>query len=80
MADSKGTTDEDIGRPGPWREGRYQQGGQPVDRSVRTPPRTSPNPDAPASSPVTRKDYEFPGQEARTDEGGDVEPPGGDAD
>jgi hypothetical protein len=79
MAKAEGTTDACIGRPGPWREGRYQQGGQPPDQSVRTPPGTSPNPDAPASTPVTRKDYEFPGQEVRTDKDGNVEPPGGDA-
>jgi hypothetical protein len=80
MAHSKGTTDEDIGRPGPWREGRYQQGGQPLDQSVRTAPGTLPNPHTRASTPVTRKDYEFPGEEAHKDGGGgSVEPPGGDA-
>jgi hypothetical protein len=31
---SKGTTDESIGRPGPWREGRYQKSGQALDNSV----------------------------------------------
>jgi hypothetical protein len=30
----KGTTDDDIGRPGPWREGRYQQAGEALDNSV----------------------------------------------
>jgi hypothetical protein len=79
MAHSKGTTDEDIGRPGPWSEGRYPEGGQPADQSVRTPPGTSPNPHGPASTPVTRKDYEFPGEEVRTDKDGNVESPGGDA-
>jgi hypothetical protein len=31
---NKGTTDESIGRPGPWREGRYQQSGEALDNSV----------------------------------------------
>jgi hypothetical protein len=31
---SKGTTDESIGRPGPWQEGRYQKSGQSLDNSV----------------------------------------------
>jgi hypothetical protein len=78
MARDKGTTDEDIGRPGPWREGRYQKPGDPPDQSVATPPGTSPSPDAPMSTPVTRKDYELPGEE-RADKEADVDPPGGDA-
>jgi hypothetical protein len=73
MADNKGTTDEDIGRPGPWREGRYQRRGQKADQSVKTPP--GPRDPAPPSKPVTRKDYEFPGQEDHKD----ADPPGGDA-
>ena len=74
MAENKDTTDEDIGRPGPWSEGRYQRRGDPLDQSVRTPPGTVPNPDTRISTPVTRKDYEFPGQEDH----GDADPPGGD--
>jgi hypothetical protein len=31
---TKGTTNESIGRPGPWREGRYQRSGQSLDDSV----------------------------------------------
>jgi hypothetical protein len=31
---NKGTTDESIGRPGPWREGRYQQAGENLDNAV----------------------------------------------
>ena len=31
---NKGTTDESIGRPGPWQEGRYQKSGQSLDNSV----------------------------------------------
>jgi hypothetical protein len=30
----KGTTDDAIGRPGPWREGRYQQAGESLENSV----------------------------------------------
>jgi hypothetical protein len=30
----QGTTDESIGRPGPWREGRYQRRGQSLEDSV----------------------------------------------
>jgi hypothetical protein len=30
----KGTTNQSIGRPGPWREGRYQRSGQSLDESV----------------------------------------------
>jgi hypothetical protein len=58
MAKSTGTTDEDIGRPGPWGEDRYQQRGQPVDKSVRTPPGQQPNADERGSTPVTQGDYE----------------------
>ena len=77
MAKNEGSTDESIGRPGPWKEGRYQQPGESVDQSVRTPPGTSPSPDQPASTPVTRKDYEFPDSKPASD--ADPEPPGGDA-
>jgi hypothetical protein len=79
MTPAKGTEDEDIGRPGPWREDRYQQRDKPADESVRQPPGSSPNPNVPASTPVTRKDYEFPDEDRHTDEDGDTEPPGGDA-
>lgn len=58
MGNSEGTTSEDIGRPGPWGEGRYQKPGQSVDESVRTPPGSAPNADKRSSTPVTRKDYE----------------------
>src|ERR1700681_1531390 len=33
-AKNKGTTDESIGRPGPWQEGRYQQSGEDLENSV----------------------------------------------
>jgi hypothetical protein len=53
---TKGSSDEAIGRPDEWREGRYQRGGDPVDRSVDKPPETDQPHDA-VSTPVTRKDY-----------------------
>jgi hypothetical protein len=58
MAKNTGTAGEDIGRPGPWGEDRYQQRGQPVDKSVRTPPAQQPNADKRGSTPVTQGDYE----------------------
>lgn len=72
---NKGSTDESIGRPGPWQEGRYQRPVQSVDQSVQTPEGTSPNPDKRVSTPVTRKDYD-PDWDPATD--ADSEPPGGD--
>ena len=76
MANSEGSTNEDIGRPGPWKEGRYQRTDESVDQTVHTPAGTSPNPDKRISTTVTRKDYEFP-DAASAD--GHSEPPGGDA-
>jgi hypothetical protein len=75
------TTDESIGRPGPWREGRYQKSGQPVDASVApdqpldskipidapTEPKTSPDP---KSTPVHLDEYtEVSGQPRHGDKG-----------
>jgi hypothetical protein len=77
MGNSEGTTGEDIGRPGPWAEGRYQKPGQSVDESVRTPPGSAPNADKRSSTPVTRKDYES--SETASPSKGKSEPPGGDA-
>ena len=31
---NKATTDESIGRPEPWREGRFQQSGEDLDNTV----------------------------------------------
>jgi hypothetical protein len=73
----KETPDEDIGRPGPWGANRYQKPGDSVDQSVLTPPGTSPNSHDPASTPVTRKDYEFEDDESSGE--GSSDPPGGDA-
>jgi hypothetical protein len=58
MPEIKGTAGEEIGRPGPWGEDRYQEPGKPVDESVRTPPGSVPNADKRTSTPVTRRDYE----------------------
>jgi len=77
MGKSDGTSGEDIGRPGPWGEGRYQEAGKPVDNSVRTPVGSVPNADKRSSTPVTRRDYEFPETAEAPDD--KSEPPGGDA-
>ena len=72
-----GKTDEAIGRPEPWGEGRYQKPGQSVDESVHTPPGCVPNADKRPSTPVTRKDYES--SETASPSTDKSEPPGGDA-
>ncbi len=77
MKKSEGTSGEDIGRPGPWGEGRYQEPGQSVDVSVRTPPGTVPDADKRPSTPVTRNDYES--SESPSHSKDESEPPGGDA-
>ncbi len=51
-----GSSDESIGRPGPWREGRYQEKGVPVDESVTKEPQALPK--DPPSKPVSREEYE----------------------
>jgi hypothetical protein len=75
MAHTDKPQDKDIGRPGPWGESRYTVPGNPAGQSVLTPPGTSPSEDGPVSTPVTRKDYEFPGAETNKD----ADSPGGDA-
>jgi len=40
----KATSDQAIGRPRNWREGRYQQPGQPIDQSVNKPSETDDQP------------------------------------
>ena len=77
MGKSEGTTGEDIGRPEPWGEGRYQKPGQSVDESVPTPPGSAPNAGKRASTPVTRKDYES--SETASPSKDKSELPGGDA-
>jgi hypothetical protein len=56
--ETNGTSDESIGRPDEWREGRYQQPDKPVDRSVRAPSRHQDDSRDPVSTPVTQRDYE----------------------
>jgi hypothetical protein len=56
MSKSKGSSEEAIGRPDEWREGRYQREGDPVDRSVERSPETD-QPHDVVSTPVTQKDY-----------------------
>lgn len=67
---SKGTTNESIGRPGPWREGRYQKSGQALEDSVAPdPPLDSKRPlgeapakvpSGPVSTPVHLDEYTAP--------------------
>jgi hypothetical protein len=76
MGDPNEPVEESIGRPGPWGEDRYGIPGQPEDQSVLPPPGTSPRSDEPKSTPVTRKDYEFPDEQTGPPEG--EPPPGGD--
>jgi len=49
------SSDESIGRPAEWREGRYEKAGPPIDQSVVKKPGEAP-PDT-SSTPVTEKDY-----------------------
>jgi hypothetical protein len=67
---NKATSDESIGRPGPWREGRYQKSGQPLADSVAPdPPMDSKRPldeapakveSGPVSTPVRLEEYSAP--------------------
>ena len=41
---SPGSSDQSIGRPGNWREGRYQQRGEPIDQSVNKPSESTAEP------------------------------------
>jgi hypothetical protein len=54
----KGTSDEAIGRPGPWSETRYEQPGQPIDQQVNDPAdKAEAKPPSTPSTPVTKEDY-----------------------
>ncbi len=44
VSDAKGSSDEAIGRPKEWREGRYQQSNKPVDQSVNNPSQSNDEP------------------------------------
>lgn len=50
-----GSSDQAIGRPGPWREGRYQEKNQPVEETVTKEPQAQP--ETPESKPVSQEDY-----------------------
>lgn len=54
----KGTSDEAIGRPSEWREGRYEESGRPLEPSVKKKPGEGAGPPDTTSTPVTRRDYE----------------------
>lgn len=58
MSDTKGSSDESIGRPREWREGRYEQPGMPIGESVTTPENGSNGADDRISTPVTQRDYQ----------------------
>jgi hypothetical protein len=53
-----GTSDESIGRPTQWQEGRYEKSGRPIEPSVLKKPGEGGEPPDTTSTPVTRKDYE----------------------
>lgn len=53
-----GSSDEAIGRPSEWREGRYEKAGKPLEPSVLKRPGEGSPPPGPTSTPVTQKDYE----------------------
>ncbi len=77
MGNSEAKSDEAIGRPEPWGEGRYHKPGQSVYESVRTTPGSVPNADKRSSTPVTRKDYETPKTASPSNDKSEL--PGGDA-
>ena len=58
MSDPKGSSDDSIGRPTEWREGRYQQPGKAVDQSVVPAKSAEVAPAEVESTPVTHEDYE----------------------
>jgi hypothetical protein len=72
---AQGSTDQSIGRPGPWREGRYEQSGGRVDRSVITPGGAAAAFHDNVSTPVTREDYEGPGEAKGLEKRGEAEGP-----
>ena len=62
MATSSKTTersgnDESIGRPEPWREGRYEENDDAPQESVLKDPGEGEEPPDTRSTPVTEKDY-----------------------
>ena len=57
-SEKDGSSDESIGRPPQWREGRYEKPGVPVEESVIKKPGEGNAPPDTKSTPVTKKDYE----------------------
>ncbi|MDP9065343.1 MAG: hypothetical protein M3O06_05700, partial [Pseudomonadota bacterium] len=55
---TSGVADEAIGRPSEWREGRYEQAGKSVEKSVNDPAQREEKAPDTTSTPVTRRDYE----------------------
>ena len=53
-----GSSDQAIGRPPQWREGRYEKRGKPIEPSVLKKPQEDSGPPDTTSTPVTRQDYE----------------------
>jgi hypothetical protein len=54
----KGTSNESIGRPKGWREGRYQRAGQSLDDAVASEPPVQPKQSSdPRSTPVHLDEY-----------------------
>jgi hypothetical protein len=67
-----GSTDDSIGRPGNWREGRYQRDGARVDQSVNQPSQTDDEPHdtvgtqtPPASSPRANRPKSPPAEQQK---------------
>ena len=58
MSVSKGTSNQDIGRPGPWTETRYQRPGESVDDKVDDAAKdAAAKKSTDVSKPVTLEDY-----------------------
>jgi hypothetical protein len=58
MSKSQGSSNEAIGRPAEWREGRYQQPGKSVSKTVADAKNQGERPADTVSTTVTRDDYE----------------------
>ncbi len=56
--ENEGSSDESIGRPEQWREGRYEKPGDSIETTVLKKPGEGDSPPDTTSTPVTQKDYE----------------------
>jgi hypothetical protein len=56
--EGEGSSDESIGRPKQWREGRYQKPGESIGDSVKAPDKGNRESTDRISTPVTHRDYE----------------------